>query len=144
MFVLLEPYISNKNLLKMLLGVMPVDIVDRIFALVDQKYDEQRQFALDLGVPPSRISEWRARKSTSYNRRLDEISKLLGTTTDYLLKGEISESAPEPANKSALMAAFWGGEKDLSQEELNAMWDDVERFAQFIAEKKKQEKKNRD
>ena len=47
-----------------------------------------------------------------------------------------------PADKSSMMAAFWGGEKDLSQEELDAMWNDVERFAAFLAEKKRQEKQN--
>ena len=34
-----------------------------------------------------------------------------------------------------LQAVFWGVEKELSQEDLDAMWTDVERVAQFLAEK---------
>ena len=45
-------------------------------------------------------------------------------------------------SKENLQAAFWGGEKDLSQEDLDDMWNDVERFAAFLAEKKRQEKKD--
>lgn len=39
-----------------------------------------------------------------------------------------------------MKAAFWGGDKDLSQEDLDAMWADVKNFAAFVAEKKKREK----
>ena len=69
-----------------------MDIVDRIFDLVDQKYKEQKDFAADIGVDPARISEWRNRKSKSYRSRLDTIAAVLGTTSDYLLNG----SRPDP------------------------------------------------
>lgn len=65
-----------------------MDVVDRIFELADQRYQEQRQFACDLGIPPSRISEWRLRKSSSYNKRIPQIAEVLGTTVEYLLTGE--------------------------------------------------------
>ena len=56
-----------------------------------------------------------------------------------------AEKAPTPedereSKKEELMAAFWGGEKDLSPEDLEAMWADVENFAAFVAEKKRREK----
>lgn len=78
-----------------------MDTVDRIFTLVDQKYQEQQQFARDLGVYPSLVSAWRNRKSTSYNRRLPEIASLLGTTTDYLLSG-VDEKKPTPTEGGEL------------------------------------------
>lgn len=68
-----------------------MDIVDRMFGLVDKKYPEQREFALDLGVAPSRVSEWRSRKSASYNKRLDQIASLLGCTVTYLVTGDTTE-----------------------------------------------------
>ena len=67
------------------------DIVDRIFKLVDELYSEQQIFAADLGLPPSAVSNWRKRKSASYNKRLPEIAKVLGTTVGYLLTGEETE-----------------------------------------------------
>ena len=119
-----------------------MDIVDRLFSLVDAKYKEQRDFAQALDVPPSVVSAWRTRKSASFNKRLPEIAALLETTTEYLLMGKEQGDLPVegPASKASMQAAFWGGDKDLTQEEKDAMWDDVERFAQFLADKKRQER----
>lgn len=64
-----------------------MDSVDRIFEIVDKKYSEQRLFASDVGVPASRISEWRSRRSTSYLKYLPRIAEVLGTTSEYLLTG---------------------------------------------------------
>nr|WP_326216316.1 LexA family transcriptional regulator [uncultured Oscillibacter sp.]DAZ27201.1 MAG TPA: LexA repressor [Caudoviricetes sp.] len=64
-----------------------MDIVDRLFELVDEKYNEQKDFAAILGIDPNLPSRWRNRKSTSYQRRLPQIADALGTTTEYLLTG---------------------------------------------------------
>lgn len=64
-----------------------MDIVDRLFFLVDEKYKEQKEFAQDIGVHPTRISEWRKRKSQSYQKYLPQIAEALNTTTEYLLTG---------------------------------------------------------
>lgn len=79
-----------------------MDCVDRIFTLVDAKYQEQRNFAYDLGLPPSIISEWRRRRSASYNKRLPQIAEVLGVSAQYLLTGE--EKKPT-ANGSGLTEA---------------------------------------
>lgn len=65
-----------------------MDIVDRLFALVDEKYREQKDFAAEIGVAPARVSEWRNRKRQSYVRYMPQIAAALGTTTEYLLTGE--------------------------------------------------------
>lgn len=70
-----------------------MDTVDRIFELVDQKYKEQRFFAADLGTTPSMVSQWRKRKSASYQKHISNIAELLDTTVEYLLTGA-SASAP--------------------------------------------------
>lgn len=64
-----------------------MDIVDRLFELVDEKFKEQQDFAAVLGVNPNLPSRWRNRKSSSYQRRLPQIAEVLGTTTEYLLTG---------------------------------------------------------
>lgn len=64
-----------------------MDIVDRIFELVDAQYKEQRDFAVAINVDPSHISRWRNRKTSSYQRRLPQIAAALNTTTEYLLTG---------------------------------------------------------
>lgn len=75
-----------------------MDIVDRIFALADAKFDEQKKFAQAIQVPPSVISAWRMRKSTSYNKRIPQLAELLNTTVVYLMTGEDETPADQPAN----------------------------------------------
>ena len=130
---------------------MDKDIVDRMFELVDKKFKEQKDFAAAIGVDASHISRWRNRKSSSYVKRLEKISHVLGTTPQYLLSGGKSEedaTSKEPRSDAVseddLKAAFWGGDKDLSPEDLDAMWGDVKRFAAFIAQQKRQEKQQHD
>ena len=79
-----------------------MDIVDRLFELVDEKFNEQQEFAALLGIDPTLPSRWRNRKSTSYQRRLPEIAEVLGTTTEYLLTGK---KEPAPMNGDGLSPA---------------------------------------
>lgn len=80
-----------------------MDIVNRMFELVDAKYNEQKDFASDIGIHPTRVSEWRRRISKSYNKYLSKIAEVLGTTTEYLLTGEgptYKTSWPAPVSAS--------------------------------------------
>ena len=72
-----------------------MDAVDRLFALVDAKYKEQKDFAADIGVDPARISEWRNRRGKSYTKYLPRISAVLGTSADYILNGNEKSPSPE-------------------------------------------------
>ena len=109
-------------------------------------YKSQKELADILFVNQTAVSQWERGITTPSSQLLIKLSELYGVTTDYLLGRDEKESTtPSDENDSArnhLMAAFWGGEKDLSQEELDDTWNDVERFAAFLAEKKRQEKKN--
>lgn len=80
-----------------------MDIVDRLFELVDEKYREQKDFAAVLGIDPNLPSRWRNRKSLSYQRRLPQIAEALGTTTEYLLTGE------GPKSRDQIVMAGDGG-----------------------------------
>lgn len=86
-----------------------MDTIDRLFALVDEKYKEQKDLAQKIGVAPPRISEWRNRKSQSYVKYLPQIAAALGTTTEYLLLGE---KAARPQEGDELLHAV----EELSEE----------------------------
>ena len=90
-----------------------MDIVDRIFELVEKQFKEQRDFAAAIGVGQSTVSEWRNRKSTSYSKRLPQIAALLGTSAEYLLTGQ--ESAPAAGDPEVAQALAVFG--DLTPEE---------------------------
>ena len=72
-----------------------MDAVDRIFALVEQKYKEQKAFADEIGVAPSKVSEWKKRKAQSYTRYLPQIAAALDTTAEYILTGKEESPPPE-------------------------------------------------
>lgn len=70
--------------------------LDRIFNLVDAQYNEQKDFAFDLGLPAGTISNWRRKKSESYIKYLPQIAKLLGVSAEYLLTGNPDKKSPSP------------------------------------------------
>ena len=115
-----------------------MDTADRIFELADKKFS-QKEFALARGVKPQRISEWKRGISSSYQKYLPEIAELLGTTTEYLLTGNGSKYKTAPADVSnsdtqsegQLMAAFFEGGEDLSEEEMAVLWQDAKDYIQW-------------
>ena len=91
------------------------------------------------------VSNWETGRSDPPLDALEKMSSAFNVSIDYILGRDGSEPSSDRGYKSTkdnLMAAFWGGEKDLSQKDLEDMWTDVERFAAFLAEKKRQEKKD--
>lgn len=112
-----------------------------------------------LGINRATVSKYESGQIEPSLSQLGEIAKALNTTvyemvgpdwggwssidTSDAFKAEKKAPTPEgerESKKEELMAAFWGGEKDLSPEDLEAMWADVENFAAFVAEKKRREK----
>ena len=73
-------------------------IRERIFELVDAKFNEQKDFAAALNAPASRISGWRTGKSDSFDRYIFQIAKVLDTTPEYLLTGEEKDPAAVPGD----------------------------------------------
>ena len=76
---------------------------------------------------------------------LHKVADYFDVSVDRVLTGRETKKAPAPEDgrevqKEDLMAAFWGGDKDMTPEELDAMWRDVERFAAFVAEQKRRER----
>ena len=118
-----------------------MDIIDRIFELVDKQFKEQKDFAAAVGVSDDTVSDWRRRKSASCtkSKHLTRIAEVLGTTTEYLLTGNGPKYKPAPADVSnsdtqsegQLMAAFFEGGKDLSEEEMAVLWQDAKDYIQW-------------
>ena len=115
-------------------------------------YKSQQAFADAFGVAQSTVGGWEAGKREPNYATTLKLANFFHVSVDYLLgqtdqKDIIPTQAPAPktgpsSSRENLQAAFWGGEKDLSQEDLDDMWNDVKRFAAFLAEKKRQEKKD--
>lgn len=116
--------------------------VQKVKMLCLQKGVKPTNACKECGIGGSFLSDISSRGQIPSVERVQKLAAYLGVTTSELLGEAPAGSAP--AGKAELQAAFWGGEADLSQEDLDAMWGDVERFAQFLAERKRQEKQSSD
>lgn len=111
----------------------------RIFELADKQFAEQQDFAVAIGKKPSVVSQWRMGRTKSYRSCLPKIAEVLGTTTEYLLTGNGPKYKTAPAdvsnsdtqNEGQLMAAFFEGGKDLSEEEMAVLWQDAKDYIQW-------------
>lgn len=127
--------------------ISAVMILNRIKSLRNAVGMKQSELADIVKYRQNTVSNWETGRSDPPLDALEKMSSAFNVSIDYILGCDEKEPSPIPSvgsdsARSHLMAAFWGGEKDLSQEELDDMWNDVERFAAFLAEKKRQEKKN--
>lgn len=85
-----------------------MDIIDRIFELVDKQFKEQKDFASAVGVSDDTVSNWRRRVSASCtkSKHLARIAEVLGTTTDYLNYGTRPEEAHLTDEERQLLMAY--------------------------------------
>lgn len=119
---------------------------DRFVELCTRKGVKPGRACTEMGVSRGLAAKWKATGAGKPSAEvLEKMSAYFGLTINEILSGEETEKTPTPEGrrevpKEELMAAFWGGDKDLSREELDAMWKDVERFAAFVAEQKRRER----
>lgn len=100
-----------------------MNAVDRLFALVDSKFPEQKDFAAQLGITPSIVSEWRRGKSESFTKQkyIGKIAEILNTTTEYILTGKEEKSpAPEGAGLTQEFARIFDQLSPQAQNEIIA------------------------
>lgn len=67
--------------------------------LRDKKGYRDSDVAKELNITPSTFSDWKNNKSTPNTEKLLKIAKLLDTTVEYLVTGEIPDT---PANIPAI------------------------------------------
>lgn len=125
--------------------ISAVMLLNRIKSLRNAIGMKQSELAEIVKYRQNTVSNWETGRSDPPLDALERMSSAFNVSIDYILGRDEKALSPTPSvesdsARSQLIAAFWGGEKDLSQDDLDAMWSDVERFAAFLAEKKRQEK----
>lgn len=123
-------------------------MANRIRALRQEKGIKQIELARAVSVSQAALSGYETGRYEPDFTTLKKIADYFAVSVDYLLGHDEtpspSGSGTAPADQEQLMAAFWGGDQDLTDEDKEAMWADVKNFAAFIAQKKKQEKQQHD
>lgn len=116
---------------------------NRIRELRKQRGLTMKQLGALVGLGESTISQYENGKRQPDNETLLKLSACFGVTVGFLLGAEPESgagTAKRPATRAELQAAFWGGDQDLTQEEMDELWDDVAEYAAFKAAQKKREK----
>ena len=112
--------------------------VERVKAICKERKIPISKLEKDLGFSNAYIAQ--LRKGIFPADRLLLISQYLGVTTEYLLTGE--EKAPTETSErkfkddEIMFALSRGGEQEITDE----MFDEVRRFAEFVAHREKDKK----
>lgn len=105
----------------------------------------QKDVAGLLGIDRTTYAKYESGASEPNHETLLKLAQIFNVTTDYLLGRDENEPAPIQLNedefdKNRIMAAFLGGDHDLSPEDQDALWEDVYEYARFKAEQWKRKK----
>jgi len=65
-----------------------VEPIERIFLLLEESSMEQKEFAKQVGVAPSKVTEWKKGRAKSFIKYLPQIAEILNTNVQWLLTGE--------------------------------------------------------
>ena len=76
-------------------------LADKIVTLRKRAGWSQEELAAQLGVSRQSVSKWEGAQSVSDMQKVVQMSRLFGVTTDYLLKEELGEPEPTPAESAA-------------------------------------------
>lgn len=110
---------------------------DRFEALCNQKKISKQKACLDCGLSRTAWNKWKS-GAIPNGEALQFLADYFNVTTDYLLTGEETKKAPTPEGERKISDddikfALFGDNPEITDE----MFEDVKRFARFIAEKKK-------
>lgn len=78
-------------------------LADKIVTLRKRAGWSQEELAVQLGVSRQSVSKWEGAQSVPDMQKVVQMSRLFGVTTDYLLKEELGEPEPAPAEPDALL-----------------------------------------
>lgn len=125
-----------------------MDTISRIFELLSLHHMEQKELASQIGIMPQTVTDWKNGKSKSYTKYIPQIATILGTTTEYLLTGEgpkkrgarLAASDSGTVSEASLKAAFFEGGEDLTQEEMDELWEDAKDYIQYKLDQRRRKK----
>lgn len=76
-------------------------LADKIVTLRKRAGWSQEELAAQLGVSRQSVSKWEGAQSVPDMQKVVQMNRLFGVTTDYLLKEELGEPEPAPAESDA-------------------------------------------
>ena len=114
-----------------------MNYIDRIEELLKSRKIQKSKMLGDLKLSINSFTNWKNRGTTPSGETLQRIADYFGVTVDYLLGKEQEKKPSETEDLEEIRVALFGGDTEVTPE----MWEEVKRFARYVAAQKKQEKK---
>ena len=105
---------------------------ENLSRLLEEHGKTQLDLSNEMHVAASTVSSWCNGDKMPRMDKVEWMASYFGVQTSQLIE-------PPEQRDNDIKAALWGGDKDLSQEDIDALWDDVRAYAEF---KTQQRKKN--
>lgn len=121
-----------------------MSIFENINRIREAKGLSVRKVEIGAGIGIGSISKWE--KSLPGIDKLTKVADFLGVSLADLLAGTDYEiqDIPQSMEESDIRAAFYGGDaKDLTEEDKEALWQDVREYYAFKLEQKRKEKRKK-
>lgn len=114
-----------------------MNFISRIEELLKSRRIQKNKMLSDLNLSVNSFTNWKNRGTVPSGDTLQKIADYFGVTVDYLLGKEQEKKPSETEDLEEIRVALFGGDTDVTPE----MWEEVKRFARYVAAQKKQEKK---
>lgn len=99
--------------------------------------------AEEMGLKRSSVTRWK-KGTKPTDATLQKIAEYFQVSVGSLKNDNVSYEPHENRGvitDTDIKAAFWGGDKDLTKEDMDALWQDVQEYARFKAEQRKKKGK---
>lgn len=102
----------------------------------EQGFQSQQALADALGVAQSTVANWECGRREPNYETTRKLADFFQVTVDYLM-GRSDDPRGGAVSDGALRAALWGGDVDLSEAEMDELWEDVQEYARYKAQQYK-------
>ena len=107
------------------------DLYNRISELCERKGVSRFQMCKDTGLSYGFLTDLKmGRQESISTKKAAKVASYFGVPVEYLVYGSTSD-APPVLSDNELKAAFFGGGEDLTQEEIDALWEETKNYIQF-------------
>lgn len=122
-----------------------MDTYDRIEKLMLEHGEKASDLAKATGMSTGLLSQWKSRMQKPSAAKLSKVAAHYNVTTDYLLTGKQEEkatpadtSSSDASDEGQLMAAFFEGGENLSEDEMAGLWQDAKDYINWkLAQRRK-------
>jgi len=96
--------------------MVQLSFIERVLALIQEKGTTKNKLLMELGLGKNSFVDWTEKGNLPNGATIIKIADYFGVTTDYLLKGEVSQTRLESTEEIKMNEKVWESLKDFFME----------------------------